>query len=756
MSGTGQFHAAERLLCAIAALLVPLGLSAHEYPSVVQSNASGCFSYEVVYVPETVPDFAWAESITCSNVAWQFCDVFRDMCILWPSGCEAGLPPGEQCPFVIDGPYLIDLVDGCLSDPASPGTVSIDFAACGGSLLAETLILPFESDCIDNSDCASGEFCQKASGACGEPGQCVPRPVECPQICEPVCGCDQADHDNSCRAFRAGTSVAHVGVCGAKTIRVPEDQPTIQAAIDSALAGDVIDVAPGTYVLPPTHPIDGSWYALALNKAITLKSRELYQAVLDGGGQDTILVLVQAAAHIEGFVVQNAWKGFLQRASPNVTWTARNMIVRNMAMPNGTAFEINDAITRTGSAEISNVVVENCNDAFNTNDADGFTIRNSSVINCNKAFVGHNHNFFEVSYSAYFDVNIRDGVSPGTPPIVLGPGMIDADPQLFDAVADGLPLPYFPMCASPLVDAGDPDVRFNDSGFPPSLGSARNDIGGYGGPSALLVLSPAGEADLLAQAGCAPTPTPTPVGTAAPTLTGTPTPTILSSTPTATATTQPTATGTPTPAGTPTPLPRLCPTPTPTASPPVSPSPTASPTPTASPQPTNGGTPTPTASATPTFTPVATPTAQPTATGTPSPTATPTAAACQCIVKKVITSALVANLHGPDDMKDKPIRVQLQAVGFCPGGGVTDDVSITVTSDGGAVIGSGASQEVFCAVDDGVAADFPAIYTTDDCDGGAPPVDGSTIGEIEIGVSTSSDTGSVDKYIRCQALGTGN
>jgi hypothetical protein len=107
-------------------------------------------------------------------------------------------------------------------------------------------------------------------------------------------------------------------------------------------------------------------------------------------------------------------------------------------------------------------------------------------------------------------------------------------------------------------------------------------------------------------------------------------------------------------------------------------------------------------------------------------------------------------------MKDKPIRVQLQAVGFCPGGGVTDDVSITVTSDGGAVIGSGASQEVFCPVDDGVAADFPAIYTTDDCDGGAPPVDGSTIGEIEIGVSTSSDTGSVDKYIRCQALGTGN
>ncbi len=34
----------------------------------------------------------------------------------------------------------------------------------------------------------------------------------------------------------------------AATIHVPADQPTIQSAIDTALVGDIVLVAPGTYV----------------------------------------------------------------------------------------------------------------------------------------------------------------------------------------------------------------------------------------------------------------------------------------------------------------------------------------------------------------------------------------------------------------------------------------------------------------------------------------------------------------------------
>ncbi|MFP7755174.1 right-handed parallel beta-helix repeat-containing protein [Thermodesulfobacteriota bacterium B35] len=37
---------------------------------------------------------------------------------------------------------------------------------------------------------------------------------------------------------------------------------------------------------------------------------------------------------------------------------------------------------------------------------------------------------------------------------------------------------------SPAIDAGDPDARFNDVSFPPSLGGETNDMGAYGGPYA--------------------------------------------------------------------------------------------------------------------------------------------------------------------------------------------------------------------------------------------------------------------------------
>ncbi|MBN1826674.1 MAG: hypothetical protein JW958_10435 [Candidatus Eisenbacteria bacterium] len=67
---------------------------------------------------------------------------------------------------------------------------------------------------------------------------------------------------------------------------------------------------------------------------------------------------------------------------------------------------------------------------------------------------------FEARYS---DV---EGGWPGT-------GNIDADPVFADE--------SFRLCPnSPCVDAGDPDPAWNDVCFPPSLGTARNDMGAYG------------------------------------------------------------------------------------------------------------------------------------------------------------------------------------------------------------------------------------------------------------------------------------
>ena len=67
----------------------------------------------------------------------------------------------------------------------------------------------------------------------------------------------------------------------------------------------------------------------------------------------------------------------------------------------------------------------------------------------------------------------------------VGQGNISVSPNLRPGTLELL-------SASPLIDMGSPDPRYNDSCFPPSRGTARNDMGAYGGPSACCWASPCG------------------------------------------------------------------------------------------------------------------------------------------------------------------------------------------------------------------------------------------------------------------------
>jgi hypothetical protein len=55
---------------------------------------------------------------------------------------------------------------------------------------------------------------------------------------------------------------------------------------------------------------------------------------------------------------------------------------------------------------------------------------------------------------------------------------LDTDPS-FDPAS---PLPYMLADGSPLIDKGNPELSHRDYYFPPSQGTARSDIGAYGGP----------------------------------------------------------------------------------------------------------------------------------------------------------------------------------------------------------------------------------------------------------------------------------
>ncbi len=99
----------------------------------------------------------------------------------------------------------------------------------------------------------------------------------------------------------------------AVTLRVPQDHPTIQAAVNAALPGDTIVIGPGTY-----------YENVIVDKSISLIGENFDAAdprnnttILDGGGGTVISVKsgITPGPSFTGLVIRNGLDGILVRSA---------------------------------------------------------------------------------------------------------------------------------------------------------------------------------------------------------------------------------------------------------------------------------------------------------------------------------------------------------------------------------------------------------------------------------------------------------
>ena len=125
-----------------------------------------------------------------------------------------------------------------------------------------------------------------------------------------------------CLVFLSISATMQLNVKASPDIRVPEDYPTIQAAINQANPGDTIQVSPGTYQ-----------ETLFINKTLTLIGEDKNNTILEGSGcGSTVIQANLTTVNISGFTIKGGSNGiWLEKCSGsvitgnNITATSRSI-----------------------------------------------------------------------------------------------------------------------------------------------------------------------------------------------------------------------------------------------------------------------------------------------------------------------------------------------------------------------------------------------------------------------------------------------
>ena len=152
---------------------------------------------------------------SCGGFVGMRCAVDGDFCE-YARGCGFAdglgmcVTPPESCPRILDpvcGCDGNDYGNPCMAQMAgqsvaSRGRCEVAEVRCGGRGGVA---------CRDTQYCAFSrdEICGRADAM----STCMTRPLACPDIFRPVCGCDGFDYGNECEANSAGVAVLNDGTC---------------------------------------------------------------------------------------------------------------------------------------------------------------------------------------------------------------------------------------------------------------------------------------------------------------------------------------------------------------------------------------------------------------------------------------------------------------------------------------------------------------------------------------------------------------
>ena len=204
-------------------------------------------------------------------------------CVRMPLACGRELDPVCGC----DG---VDYTNPCLAAMAG---VAINFRG------------ECDTGCVSNATCLADEYCEFERGCTGT-GECVETPIRCPDVRDPVCGCDGRTYSNECEAAAARVNVASPGGCADGTCTEHEDcERGLYCQLEACTAPGRCTVLPGdcTPVEMPVCGCDGITY---INECLAAAAME---SISDDGACDGECVVNDDCARGEYCVKEGGCTG---------------------------------------------------------------------------------------------------------------------------------------------------------------------------------------------------------------------------------------------------------------------------------------------------------------------------------------------------------------------------------------------------------------------------------------------------------------